>query len=53
MTTVQALVSEALKRGDELIAAAKSTGLLEAAESLDKEQRVDARRFEKLSSFTA
>ncbi|CAK4070374.1 unnamed protein product [Aphanomyces euteiches] len=50
--TVQALAQESLKHADALVAAATSCNLLEAMTNLDAEERVDAKRFNTLPSFS-
>ncbi|ETW02338.1 hypothetical protein H310_05875, partial [Aphanomyces invadans] len=50
--TVQALAQESLKHADALVAAATSCGLLDAVSELDAAERIDAKRFNSLPSFS-
>ncbi|RHY14012.1 hypothetical protein DYB37_005258 [Aphanomyces astaci] len=50
--TVQALAQESLKHADVLVAAATSCGLLAALNTIDAAERVDAKRFNTLPSFS-
>ncbi|KAF0684879.1 Aste57867_23123 [Aphanomyces stellatus] len=50
--TVQALAQESLKHADALVAAATSCGLIDAMKAIDAEERVDAKRFNTLPSFS-